>query len=195
MAVQEREGAVRWPIRVLAVVLFAFMGFAATGVGAELLRCKGPDGRMIYTDNKVLCPGAKHVEPRGEVHRAKGPDAPAASRSPLGDRRDRAESRRRAAEAEAGEARRWRRKREEGEEALRTIAGRRVELKEVVTWCNRGGSIVARDDAGIKQNVPCRQIRTEYTALDDEEAKIRAYLERGLAEECRRAGCLPGWIR
>ena len=31
--------------------------------------------------------------------------------------------------------------------------------------------------------------------LDREEAELRAYLDGGLEEECRQAGCQPGWIR
>ena len=33
------------------------------------------------------------------------------------------------------------------------------------------------------------------TATERRLAELDAYLEQGLAEECRRAGCLPGWIR
>jgi hypothetical protein len=168
----------------------------ATIAQAELLRCKGPDGRMIYTDDKSRCPGADPFEPSGEVQRAEEPESSgAASRAPLDDRVERARARRRAAEAEQGEARRWRQKREEAEQQLEHLARRRLELDEFVTWCNRGGSVVTRDVAGIKRNVPCRTIRAEFEELDTKEAKVRAYLESGLAEECRRAGCLPGWIR
>jgi hypothetical protein len=182
-------------MRVAAWMLLAVGVFAPERADAELLRCKGPDGRTIYTDDKARCPGSKPFEPDAAVHKADPRNTPAASRAPLGDRRDRAEARRRAAEAEAGEARRWRQKKEQSEDALRALGERRVELHQFVAWCNRGGSVVTRDDAGIKQNVPCNQIRAEHAALDDEERKVRAYLDSGLAEECRRAGCLPGWLR
>jgi len=163
---------------------------------AELLRCQGPDGRTIYTDDKSRCPGADPFEPSGEVQRAEEVEpAGAASRAPLDDRVERARARQRANEAEEGEARRWREKRQEAEQQLEQLTQRRLELGEFVTWCNRGGSVVTRDVAGIKREVPCEQVRQEYEGLDDREAKVRSYLQSGLAEECRKAGCLPGWIR
>jgi hypothetical protein len=189
----------RHAIRVLPTalaVLAALMVWGAAPARAELFRCELPDGQTIYTDSKAKCPGADPFEPKGEVQKAAERDAPgAASRAPLEDRRERAQARERAAEAEAGEARRWRQKREESEQALEQIRQRRTDLDDFVTWCNRGGSVVTRDDAGIKRSVPCKQIRSEYEDLDGEETKVRAYLDSGLAEECRKAGCLPGWIR
>lgn len=172
------------------------IAWGATSAQAELLRCKGPDGRTIYTDDKSRCPGADPFEPEGEVQRTEStaPDA-AASRAPLDDRVERARARQRAAQAEEGEARRWRQKRDEAQQQLEHLARRRLELDEFVTWCNRGGSVVTRDVSGIKRNVPCDDIRAEFEQLDAQEGELRAYLQSGLAEECRKAGCLPGWIR
>ena len=56
-------------------------------------------------------------------------------------------------------------------------------------------TLILTDDAGIRQNVPCDDLRRELAELERERAELRAYLEGGLAEECRRAGCLPGWLR
>ena len=181
-----------------AITLIALaIVWGAASAQADLLRCNGADGRTIYTDSKVRCPGADAFEPSGQLLRAPGPETPAgaASRAPSEDRRDRARARKRAAEVEEGEARRWRRKKQAGEETLERLAQRHAELDDFVTWCNRGGSVITRDDAGIKRKVSCKSIRTEYAAIDEREAEVRTYLESGLAEECRKAGCLPGWIR
>jgi hypothetical protein len=178
------------------------MGMAAAGVSlvllvlaspaaSDLLRCKGADGKTIFTDDPAMCPGADPYEPDATVLRAEDSVAPAAAPS----REEARAQRKRAAEAEAGEARRWRQKRLDKEAELEAIAERRQTLKEFVTWCNRGGSVVTYDDAGIEQDLPCNQLRDEFHELDRRQASIEAYLAEGLQEECRRAGCLPGWLR
>src|SRR5262249_55720142 len=53
----------------LAISLFA------TATHAELFRCKGPDGKTIFTDQKSTCPGAEASEPAGVVHRTETPQA------------------------------------------------------------------------------------------------------------------------
>jgi hypothetical protein len=97
--------------------------------------------------------------------------------------------------AEAGEIERWQLKKRAVEEELQSIASRREQLLELLTWCNRGGRLVTYDDAGIKRTARCSDVKKELKALDQQEASVSHYLEHELAEECRRAGCLPGWIR
>lgn len=178
-------------------------GFAALGAAlglvmpappaeAELLRCKDAHGKTIYTDKPELCPGAKPFEPKGEIQAAPPRTAPA-SRGPSA--LERARERQRAYDAEAGEAKRWQRKKQESEQELARIRERREELAEFVTWCNRGNQVITRDKAGIKRTMSCKNIRKQYEDLDGDEARVQAYLDEGLAEECRRSGCLPGWIR
>ena len=64
-----------------------------------------------------------------------------------------------------------------------------------MSYCNRGAYITTRDDAGIQQVVNCSELRREFHDLEAKEAAGRDYLANGLAEECRRAGCRPGWLR
>ena len=40
-----------------------------------------------------------------------------------------------------------------------------------------------------------RYVSREFHDLEQQEAAAREYLATGLPEECRRAGCLPGWLR
>jgi len=167
---------------------------SATGVAAELLRCAGADGRTIYTDNPALCPGATSFEPKGEVHGI-DPAPPAHRAAPPTSRRERQHKRRRVAEAEAAEAARWQQKKLEKEHELEQILARREQMREIVSHCNRGGQALTLDDAGIKRRVSCSVVREEFHSLDTREASLRGYLADGLQEECRRAGCLPGWIR
>lgn len=151
---------------------------------AELFRCAGPDGKMIYTDQKALCPGAEAHEPSGVVHNT--PSAP---------KRTAPAARRRAPLVDESQAPIWRQKRLDAETAIEQIRVHREKLRPHVSHCNRGGYVTTRDDAGIKRRVSCSWLRSEFAKLDDQEAEARAYLDGGLRDECRRAGCLPGWIR
>jgi hypothetical protein len=174
----------------LAVGVLAVLG--APQVHAELLRCETQDGNVIFTDDPSLCPGAEPFEPSGTVHGVK-PVTPAAPGRQ--SRIEAMERQRLADQAEAGEAARWKRKRLEKEEEIRQVQMRRDDLLRLLTWCNRGGRVVTYDDAGIKKAARCSDIRRELKALDQQEASARLYLDETLPEECRRAGCLPGWLR
>lgn len=177
--------------------------FVSVAADADLLRCKGPDGKMIYTNDKALCPQAKPFEPEGEVQSG-GPPAvskPAESTpgvtpedAALAERKQRSEARQRAAEEEESRAQAWRDKKTQRETALAKIQKRRAYLETFFALCNVGGTVVARDAAGVERNVRCTDIRSQYAALGKDEERARQQLE-ALPDECRRAGCLPGWIR
>lgn len=184
-----------------AIALVLGLGYPTLS-SAELLRCKDATGKMIYTNNKALCPGAKPFEPRGSVQTpssAGRSDPSAASRPSLGAnpaaRLQRARERRRAADAQAGEAARWLQKKQDAEKELARILEYRQELRGAVTWCNRGNVVYDRDSSGIKRTVSCDRIQAEYAGLEDDIQEARDYLENGLPDECRKAGCLPGWLR
>ena len=89
----------------------------------------------------------------------------------------------------------WQQKKRSKEEELRLLRERNDRLARYVKACNRGGEIITRDETGIKRTVPCDEIRSEYDESLKRQESIREYLESGLRRECRRAGCLPGWIR
>lgn len=178
--------------------LFAACLFVLPAVSAHagLLRCMGPDGKMIYTDNQALCPNAKPFEPEGEIHYGSKPSAgPAAIQTnPLQNRLRRAKARLRAAEEEEEEERRWRDKKLQLEQKLVSLDEREAYLARFVTLCNRGGWVMTRDESGIKRRVKCRMIKSQFTTVGLDQARVQADLD-GLPDECRRAGCLPGWLR
>jgi hypothetical protein len=89
----------------------------------------------------------------------------------------------------------WQQKKRDAERAIERIEKQREWMRQYVSHCNRGGYVTTRDEAGIKQVVNCSVLRRNFDALAAEEAKAREYLTSGLREECRQAGCLPGWIR
>jgi len=166
-----------------------FMALAlVTGapVTAELYRCEGPDGRAIFTDQKSACPEADEYVPDGRITNAMPKRVPGPAR-----RQSQATN----AEREEVVALQWRQRRIAAEQALTAVLERRAGLQPAITHCNRGGYVTVRDDAGIKRRMSCSVLKKEFAALEGHEARARDYLETGLAEECRKAGCLPGWIR
>jgi hypothetical protein len=159
----------------------------ATAAHAELFRCNGPDGKPIYTDQKHTCPGAEASEPAGVVHRAPTPETPSTPAAPSRDPH--------AAAVESDVAAQWKQKKIDAEQRLEEIRARRDWIKTYVSYCNRGGYVTTRDDAGLQQVVNCSELKREFHSLETKEAAASDYLATGLAEECRKAGCLPGWLR
>ena len=162
---------------------------AADPASAKLYRCEMPGGGTVYTDNPSTCPGSEPHEPRGAVQavttstaappRAQPATAPAA----LEERA-----------AEAAEAR-WRTKKSRTQAELQAVEQEREKLRSLVTHCNRGGEIVRRDEAALKHQVSCDDARQAFAALETRSQELTSYLDGGIQEECRRAGCLPGWLR
>lgn len=158
---------------------------------ADLFRCTGPDGRTVFTDSRATCPGANEYEPRGAVQGISN-DEEATPAAPM--------PRPRSVERPAPDDRRaekavWQHRKQEKQQELAHLETRAKELKEYLTACNRGVDILARDEAGIKYRIPCDRIQREYDEKTARIEPLREYLDSGLARECRRAGCLPGWIR
>jgi hypothetical protein len=89
----------------------------------------------------------------------------------------------------------WKRKRVDAEAERRELTRLVGEIEEVVTWCNRGGGLIVEDDLGVRKDYDCEDAQQTYTKASARLTELRRYLAGGLEDECRRAGCLPGWIR
>jgi hypothetical protein len=182
-------------LRILAVLAVTALIPAAR---AELFRCTGPDGKPVYTDQKHTCPGSDPSEPTGVVHRAATPEA-------AGTGSDRASDPKIAPAARTSEPRPaddaqqaafWKQKKRDAEHELARLSERRASYDLFADHCSRPGKrVITRDDAGIKQYASCSEVIEQFHALEKQEAAARDYLATGLPEECRRAGCLPGWVR
>ena len=173
-------------IRSLTAFAFGVALAWAAPAEAELFRCRDADGKIVFTDQKSLCPGADPFEPTGEVHAVEPTsERPAPSRAPAAT----------APSLDAAQQAHWRQQKLDAENELARIQKRRDWMQQYVSHCNRGGYVTTRDEAGIKQVVNCSMLRREFDALEAEEKKARDYLTTGLRDDCRRAGCLPGWIR
>ena len=179
----------RWAAKLALLAVPALAGTA----DAELFRCTGRDGKPIFTDQKRTCPGADASAPEGVVHHAETPTprrpeadlAPAARDTEPPQAPDPAEQ----------QAALWKQKKLDAEQRVEQIRARREWIRKYMSYCNRGAWITTRDEAGIQQVVNCTELHREYTALESQETAAREYLATGLPDECRRAGCLPGWVR
>ena len=171
------------PVVAAAIVLGSPAGWA------DLYRCQGPNGRITYTDNAGSCPQARKHETTGTVQTV--PSAPPRAPRPTAFRGSASLPQQAAEAAEAS----WRQKKAQSEHELEQLEMRRESLRQAVTGCNRGGELWQKDDAGIKRKVSCRKVKGDFEGLESRLAHLRHYLDGGLEDECRRAGCLPGWIR
>jgi hypothetical protein len=167
----------------LSAVLALGMGEPAR---AEIYKCVGADGKTLYTSDRSLCPGAELHVPAGRVERvpAQTPVGQPPARRP-------SQSIERFEENEAV----WRGKKLRAEAELRDLEGRLEYVRQAVSWCNRGHTLFTEDETGIRRSYDCNQVQNEYEEVKARMAGLRLFLDEGLEEECRRAGCLPGWIR
>jgi hypothetical protein len=180
---------------ILCVLLWLL---APSAVGAEIFKCKGADGKAIYTSDPTVCPGTRPHELKTEMQTVV--PSSRAGRSSAGRTASEKEA---VGEAEKGAAggipdglmEMWRRKRPEARAKLAELKSHAEYLHAVAGGCNRGATWYAKDEAGLKHYVSCDELKSRGLKVDREIAKLEAYLAGGLEDECRRAGCLPGWIR
>jgi len=92
-------------------------------------------------------------------------------------------------------AARWRDKKSSSQKRLGELQKTLRELERVVGRCNRGDDLYYEDKDGIRHGLSCDGLKEQYTRLTLEKQQVEQYLAEGLEEECRRSGCLPGWIR
>jgi hypothetical protein len=173
-------------------LLFAAFALAGGPAAAEIYRCTGPDGKTLFTADAAACPGAKKHAPSREVQRV---EPSRGSEEEAGSPASRGQQPEPVAEAEDAQAAMWQRKRTEAEAELGEIERSYDELEEIITWCNRGGDLVVEDRLGVREDYSCDEAEEAYDRATDRRKELKRYLAGGLEDECRRAGCLPGWIR
>lgn len=154
---------------------------------AEIYKCVGADGQTLYTSDQSQCPGAEEHQSTGRLETVTSQPRPSVRRSP-------ARSLRSTPQVAGGEAL-WRGKKLRAETELRDLEGRLEYMHRAVGWCNRGHDLYVEDKRGIRSGYDCGKVQNEYQQIKARVAGLRVYLDEGLEEECRKAGCLPGWIR
>lgn len=168
-------------------ILFATVLVFAAPSAAELFRCTGPDGETIFTDQRGVCPNEESFEPDAVIHKATDTTT---GRAAMARHRQRVATRAADSQEQA-----WKQKKADAQARIDQIQERREKMKPYVNHCNRGGYVTTRDDAGIEEVVNCSQLRHDFAKLDELEQDAANHLSTVLPEECRKAGCLPGWLR
>ena len=181
------------PMRRAAGALLAAFALAGTPAAADIYRCTGPDGKTLFTSDQAACPGAVRHDPSRDVQRMQPEPGPSAEEPGAPGARDPGAAP--APESEDAQAAMWRRKRSEAEAELQEIERGYDELEEIITWCNRGGDLVVEDHVGVREDYSCDEARESYERAASRRKELKHYLAGGLEDECRQAGCLPGWVR
>ena len=178
-------------MRWLRPAAFAAVVCAASVVSAEpgIYKCTDDEGRTRYTSDPSHCPNAekqvlkkqvqKVIEGEGRRRERVAPAARRASRNGSSD----------------GLQSMWQGKRPAAERELEDVDRRLERMKQVIKACNRGGEWYKTDDAGIRQHISCEELRARDAELQSRRSELVEYLADGLEDECRRAGCQPGWVR
>ncbi len=89
----------------------------------------------------------------------------------------------------------WREKKVSAEQELGALEKKWDYLNQYITHCNRHRKILSQSENGLRYEVSCKNIREEHAQVKVRMNEVSTYLNEGLSEACRRAGCLPGWIR
>ena len=172
-----------------ALLLTAVLGLVPWESGrAEIYKCVGADGETLFTSDRSQCPGAERHQPAGRVEKVPAQPQSSVRRAP-------ARLRGRGIGSVAGNEALWRGKKLRAETELQDLEGRLEYMRRAVGWCNRGHALYVEDETGIRRSYKCRDVDNEYEQVKARLAGLRLYLDEGLEDECRRAGCLPGWIR
>lgn len=182
----------------LAAGLSLALAFLATPAAAEMYRCKGPDGRTLYTSDQSQCPGARKHEPAGRVQAVTTPARAPATSEAAAPGAPHSPARAAAAAAMSGDAQAagWRRKKREAQAEQSSVAERLPYVERALRFCNRGNKLYTEDVDGMRQTYSCEKVEAEAEQLSRRSRELAEYLDQGgLEEACRRAGCLPGWIR
>jgi hypothetical protein len=168
----------------------------AASAQSEIFKCVGLNGDVRFTSSAAQCPNAApHAPKQGALQRVEKPVVPLASARP-GSSSTRRSGAPAARDTSAAAEATWREKKAEAERNLRTLEAAHERVLAAVHWCNRGHNVTTEDPrTGLREQVPCKDIDADRAEIARELEKAREVLETGLEEECRAAGCMPGWIR
>jgi hypothetical protein len=180
----------------LRALVCAALLAAAAEANAEIFRCRGPNGEVRFTSDATQCPSAvPHTVKDDAVQRASSTPAPLATARPGGSTGARRPAARGSEPSAAAESM-WRRRKSEAELKVRELEAEDAHLAEATKWCNKGHGVVRENPrTGMRESVRCADIAAARERVTRELAVAREYRDGGLEEECRRSGCLPGWLR
>ncbi len=174
-----------------ALLVAAMSVLGATSVEAGIYKCTGPDGKTFFTGDPTACKGAQpHVLKKKVQSVLDDKSSPVLRngglpvRPPPGARA-----------RNDGLQDMWRRKRPAAQQELKQLDERITNMNTVIKACNRGGEWYQTEASGIRKHIPCEELRSKQADLQKRRTELVEYLRDGLEDECRRAGCQPGWVR
>ena len=178
-------------MRIAVVLVLVSLGVGSPAF-AEIYKCQGPDGDTLYTTDRSQCPGAEAHDLKGQIQSVESSRSVTSRRASRPARRARAGS----PDIEATQRAHWQAKKREAQATLAESQERLRYLERMVTACNRGAELWVEDaDTGIRQGYSCNRVKAERAEVATLVTQAEHFLAEGLEEQCRRAGCLPGWIR
>lgn len=177
------------------LVALALCGALAGPAAGEVFRCVGPNGEIRFTSNAAQCPNAAPHAPKAAVQRVDGASPQLATARPGAIPRPRSGAPAAHDDSDLQEQA-WRQKKSDAEHRLHTLQAALDHILAAVRWCNKGHGVTKENPrTGLREDVSCEDVYDERDRLEAEAEDARAYVATGLEEECRRTGCLPGWIR
>lgn len=155
-------------------------------LAGELLTYRTPEGGLGITDNpKLVPPGSEILR-----HDPETPQRGETSRDPVSP-----PSARRSGEADSdtAEATRWRKRLRQARQEEERAAHALQQAKRDYRSCRHRENLGSSYQDHIPGETACDE--APVVAAQQEYERARAYTEDGIEDECRRAGCLPGWLR
>ncbi|HTF36294.1 MAG TPA: hypothetical protein VK714_21640 [Myxococcota bacterium] len=165
---------------------------AQPALAGELLTYRTPDGGLGITDNPKLVPPGSEIlrrDPetpqRGETSR--DPVSPPTARRSIPARRSGE------ADPDRAEATRWRQRLRQARQEEERAAHALQQAERDYRSCRHRENFGSSYQAHIPGETACDE--APVVAAQQEYERAKAYAEDGIEDECRRAGCLPGWLR
>lgn len=179
-------------VRILRLGLLGVALAAQPSQAGEILTYRTPDGGVGITDEPKLVPPGSEIlrrDPETPQRDERIPDAAPmspshrnASAQGVGD-----------PDPDAAEAARWRQKLLQAHQEEQGAAHALELAERDYRSCRRRESLGSSSQTRIPGETSCDE--APVAAAQHEWERAQAYAEDGIEDECRRAGCLPGWLR
>jgi len=165
---------------------------AQLAIAGEFLTYRTPDGSVGITDDPKLVPAGAEIlrrDPKTPQREPRSRDAdvpPAAHRNLPAQRFS-------DTDPDAAEATHWRQKLHQARQDEERAAHALELAERDYRSCRRRENLGSSSQTHIPGETSCDEAPVEAAQREYERAKT--YAEDGIEDECRRAGCLPGWLR
>lgn len=179
-------------MRALLLGLLSVALVAPLALAGELLTYRTPDGSLGITDDPKLVPPGSEILRRDAESPRRG-QASSDTSSPSAPHRNVSAKRSGDADPDAAEETRWRQKLRQARQDEERAAHALELAERDYRSCRHRENLGSAYQTHVPGETACDEAPVAAAQHDYERAK--AYAEDGIEDECRRAGCLPGWLR